>query len=165
MDTVLAVLLFGGLVVLALAALFQSLTRPAERAKPRTRYGRPSYGRTKPKYRAGSAPGPQAPQVPTGESPNRSGGHGEDDAIRAFLLNSFNEALARLAERPGGLETLQEKEVDQRVTEAMLNDLSDHMGVSRREAAAMVAHLFKDGEGQPDSPLTRVRRIAAGTDN
>ncbi|MGH2662516.1 MAG: hypothetical protein ACRDH8_06845 [Actinomycetota bacterium] len=81
------------------------------------------------------------------------------------MLNSLNEALGRLAARPGGIDALPEEEIDERVMGASLNDLSDYLGVSRREAAAIVADLFKEGQGLPNSPLAKVRRIAAGSDH
>jgi hypothetical protein len=104
---------------------------------------------------------PSVPSVAVRESPVGASAF-RDEAIRSLLLNSFNEALVRLAERPGGIESLSDQEIDQRVTEAILDDLSDYLGVSRKEAAAILVEMFNESEAQPDSPLARVRRIAAG---
>lgn len=131
------------------------MTRSNGRAIPGTKSSRPSYGRPKrqPSWE------PSSPYPANEEGRKLLKGRPSEEEIKAVLLASFQEVVARLAVLPGGTDAFSEQELNQKIMEANLSDLSDHLRISRGEAAAIIVGFFDD-DGAPGTPLAKLREIA-----
>ena len=147
MDAVLGVLVFGGLALLGVVALVQSASRPNGRALPGTRAGRPTYSPPKPVESRAPTSLPSAPSTDRSE-------------VEALLLNTFNAALAEVAERSAVAQPSAE-EIDDLVIERSLEAVMANRGVTRREAAGIILEVFESGRGRQGSPLAMLRAVVA----
>jgi hypothetical protein len=80
--------------------------------------------------------------------------------VEALLLETFNAALAEVADR-SAVAQVSGEEIDDLVIERSLEAVVAHRGVTRREAAGIILEVFESGGGQQGSPLARLRAVVA----
>ena len=153
--TLIASAIFLAFIFLVGQSIWEWLTGP----KGETRGGgaSPSSGPTaraaKPAYSAKS----RAPAAPPPAAAPQTRTYSEVEAlVHAATAGYFDE----LAARPGGAGGLSEAEINSRGAEAILNRVSDGMGVSREKAAQLIVQEMDSGAMSPGSPLALIYQMA-----